>query len=146
MSQKGMNKIVLITESQAKMLLQERESNSHIVKFGEPEPFGPKQYKMPVTIDGVDYSYEEIGFLIEPHHVNGNELYQPHIHIAPELQKQGFGYAIYKEFINEYGNLYSSQWCVTNETGAIKKIYERLAEEPNFDSIKGDGYIIIYLK
>lgn len=145
MSQKDMNKIVLITESQAKMLLQERES-SHKVKFGEPVPFGPKQYKVPVNIDGVDFSYEEIGFLIEPHHVDGNELYQPHIHILPELQKQGFGYAIYKQFINEYGNLYSSQWCVTNETGAIRKIYERLAKEPNFGSIKEDGYIIIYLK
>lgn len=139
---------ILITEKQFNQLLKEYNITDNII-LGEPVAINGRQVKIPVSIDGKSYSEEEINFIIEPHNMGGTELYQPHIFISPDLQQHGFGYRIYRAFIREYGNLYSREYSVVNKTGAISKIYQRLAQEPDIDvAYDRDGqgnYLIAYL-
>lgn len=139
---------VFITESQYKRIMEAYGQNDG-VEFGEPVAIAAQQVRFPVSIDGVAYSTEQINFIIEPHVIQGATLYQPHIFIAPELQQKGFGYRIYRRFVHEYGNLYSSEWSKTNKTGAIDKIYQRLGQEPDitviYDEDKQGKYLIAYL-
>ena len=139
---------ILITEEQFNQLLKEYNISDNII-FGEPVAINGRQVRIPVSIDGKSYSEEEINFIIEPHNMGGTELYQPHIFISPDLQQHGFGYRIYRAFVREYGNLYSREYSVVNKTGAISKIYQRLAQEPDIDIVyDGDrqgNYLIVYL-
>lgn len=96
---------ILITEEQFRTLLKEYAIDDH-VHFGEPVAINAYQVHMPVEIDGKEYTIDEINFIIEPKKVQGTQLYQPHIFIAPEFQKHGFCYRIFRAFIREYGNFY----------------------------------------
>ena len=84
---------ILITEEQFRTLLKEYSIDDQ-VRFGEPVAINAYQVHMPVEIDGKEYTIDEINFIIEPKKVQGVQLYQPHIFIAPELQKHGFCYRI----------------------------------------------------
>lgn len=142
-------KNAFITESQFNELLKEYDVIDGVA-FGEPKAINGRQVNIPVSIDGQNYSAEEINFIIEPHMMGGTQLYQPHIFIKPELQRHGFAYRIYRAFIREYGNLYSRAYSVVDKTGAIQKIYQKLAQEPDIniinDTDEQGSYVIAYLK
>ena len=116
-----------------------------VITFGEEIQINPYQFLLPVIIDGKEMSVDDINFIIEPHNVGGETLYQPHINICDRLQHQGIGYGIYKAFLYEFGNLYSSHWCRTNNK-EIPAIYEKLAKEKDFVVEKNNKYYFAYLK
>lgn len=119
--------------------------NKDNIEFGEEIQINDKQVILPVIIDGNRMSTDEINFIIEIHNVRGEALYQPHIHITSRLQHQGLCYRIYKAFIYEFGNLYSSHWCRTNKE-EMPKIYAKLAKEKDFECNYNDKYYFISLK
>lgn len=139
---------ILITEEQFRTLLKEYAIDDH-VHFGEPVAINAYQVHMPVEIDGKEYTIDEINFIIEPKKVQGTQLYQPHIFIAPEFQKHGFCYRIFRAFIREYGNLYNRAYVVVDRTGSIDKIFQRLGQEPDisvvYDEDMQGKYLIAYL-
>lgn len=139
---------ILITEEQFRTLLKEYSIDDQ-VHFGEPVAINAYQVHMPVEIDGKEYTIDEINFIIEPKKVQGVQLYQPHIFIAPELQKHGFCYRIFRAFIREYGNLYNRAYVVVDRTGSINKIFQRLGQEPDINVIYDEDmqgkYLIAYL-
>lgn len=115
------------------------------VTFGEEIQINDYQVLLPVIVDGEEMSTDDVNFIIEPHTVHGEVLYQPHIHIIPRLQHQGLGFKIYKAFIHEFGNIYSSHWCRTNNL-EIPAIYDKLAREPDITVEKNNKYYFAYLK
>ena len=114
------------------------------VTFGEEIQINDYQVLLPVIIDGKEMSVDDINFIIEPHNVRGETLYQPHIHIAERLRHQGLGFKIYKAFIHEFGNIYSSHWCRTNNR-EIPAIYDKLAREPDITVERNNKYYFAYL-
>ena len=114
------------------------------VTFGEEIQINDYQVLLPVIVDGEEMSVDDVNFIIEPHVVRGETLYQPHIHICDRLQHQGLGYKIYKAFIHEFGNLYSSHWCRTNNR-EIPAIYDKLAKEDDITVERTSEYYFAYL-
>lgn len=125
-----------------------RKINEHIegdIAFGEEIQINDYQVRLPVIVNGKEMSVDEVNFIIEPHYVNGETLYQPHIFINNKLQYQGLGYGIYKAFIYEFGNIYSSHWCRTNDK-AISAIFNKLEREPDIAVEINNKYYFAYLK
>ena len=121
------------------------ESFDNGIQFGEEIQINDYQLLLPVIVDGKEMSVDDVNFIIEPHEVNGETLYQPHINIIDRLQHQGLGYRIYLAFIHEFGNLYSSHWCRTNDK-EIPVIYDKLSREPGIKVIKTKDYYYVYLE
>lgn len=119
--------------------------NNDVITFGEEIQINDYQFLLPVIINGEEMSTDDINFIIEPHEIQGETYYQPHIHIINSLQHQGYGYEIYLAFLHEFGNLYSSHWCRTNDK-EIPAIYDKLSREPDIVVQKTDKYIYAYLK
>lgn len=115
------------------------------VTFGEEIQINDYQVLLPVIVDGKEMSTDDINFIIEPHNVGGEVLYQPHIHICDRLQHQGLGFRIYKAFIHEFGNIYSSHWCRTNNK-EIPAIFNKLSKEDDIAVEKNNKYYFAYLK
>ena len=57
----------------------------------------------------------------------------------------GLGFRIYKAFIHEFGNIYSSHWCRTNNK-EIPAIFNKLALEDDIVVEKNNKYYFAYLK
>lgn len=114
------------------------------ITFGEEIQINNYQFLLPVIIDGEEMSTDDINFIIEPHNVGGETLYQPHIHICERLRHQGIGYGIYKAFLYEFGNIYSSHWCRTNNR-EIPAIYDKLAKEDDITVERTSKYYFAYL-
>jgi len=121
-----------------------RFTNSEIT-FGEEIQINDWQVRLPVIVDGKEMSVDDVNFIIEPHYVSGETLYQPHIFIDERLRDQGLGYGIYKAFIHEFGNIYSSHWCRTNNKEIIS-IFNKLALEDDIVVEKNNKYYFAYLK
>ena len=122
--------------------------NEHIegdITFGEEIQINNYQVRLPVIVNGKEMSVDEVNFIIEPHQVSGETLYQPHIFIADKLQHQGLGFGIYKAFIHEFGNIYSSHWCRTNNV-EIPAIFNKLEREPDIAVEKNNKYYFAYVK
>jgi len=115
------------------------------IEFGEEIQINNYQVRIPIIVDGKEMSVDEINFIIEPHYVGGETLYQPHIFIDKKLQHQGLGFQIYKEFIHEFGNIYSSHWCRTNNV-EIPAIFNKLEKEPDITVERNNKYYFAYLK
>lgn len=115
------------------------------ITFGEEIQINDYQVRLPVIVNGKEMSVDEINFIIEPHYVNNEVLYQPHIFITDRLQHQGLGYGIYKTFIHEFGNIYSSHWCRTNDK-EIPAIFNKLAMEDDITVERNNKYDFAYLK
>lgn len=113
------------------------------VTFGEEKQINDYQFLLPVTIDGKEYSTDDINFIIEPHDINGKTFYQPHINIIEPLRHQGYGFRIYRAFIYEFGNIYASHWCRTNQV-EIPAIYDKLSREPGIKVEKTSKYFFAY--
>jgi hypothetical protein len=121
------------------------ENTNWDITFGEEIQINDFQFRLPVIVNGREMSVEDINFIIEPHTVSGETLYQPHIFIEEKLQHQGIGYGIYNKFIHEFGNIYSSHWCRTNNAEIIS-IFNRLSKEPDITVEKNSKYYLAYLK
>lgn len=119
--------------------------NDTNITFGKEIQINNYQFLLPVIVDGVEMSTNDINFIIEPHKIGRELFYQQHIHIIEKFRHQGLGYRIYKSFIYEFGNIYSSHWCRTNHL-EIPKIYEKLSKEKDFILIKTNKYFYVYLK
>lgn len=116
------------------------------ITFGEETPmYGDRQSRLEVIVDGKVMDVADVNFIVEPHIVHGQTLYQTHIFIADELQHKGLGYNIYKTFVHEFGNIYSSHWCRKNNKEIIS-IFKRLATEPDITVEKTSEYYLAYLK
>lgn len=127
------------------MIINESTFHGEIT-FGEEIPvYKDRQVRLPVIVDGKEMSVDEVNFIIEPHYVAGETLYQPHIFIVDRLQHQGLGYAIYKAFIYEFGNIYSSHWCRTNDK-EIPAIFNKLEREEDIAVERNNKYDFAYLK
>ena len=125
-----------------------RKINEHIegdITFGEEIQINDYQVRLPVIVNGKKMSVDDVNFIIEPHYVSGETLYQPHIFISDKLQYQGLGFGIYKAFIYEFGNIYSSHWCRTNNE-AISAIFNKLEREPGITVERNNKYYFAYLK
>ena len=118
--------------------------NSEIT-FGEEIQINDWQVRLPVIVDGKEMSVDDVNFIIEPHYVSGETLYQPHIFIDERLQHQGLGFGIYKAFIHEFGNIYSSHWCRTNNV-EIPAIFNKLSKEDDITVERNNKYYFAYLK
>ena len=121
------------------------ESIEGNITFGEEIQINDYQVRLPVIVNGKEMSVDDVNFIIEPHYVAGETLYQPHIFIDERLQHQGLGYGIYKAFIHEFGNIYSSHWCRTNDV-EIPAIFNKLALEDDIVVEKNNKYYFAYLK
>lgn len=121
------------------------ESIEGDITFGEEVPINDWQARLPVIVNGKEMSVDDVDFIIEPHYVAGETLYQPHIFIDERLQHQGLGFGIYKAFIHEFGNIYSSHWCRTNNK-EIPAIFNKLALEDDIVVEKNNKYYFAYLK
>lgn len=121
------------------------ESIEGDITFGEEVQINDYQVRLPVIVNGKEMSVDDVDFIIEPHYVAGETLYQPHIFIDERLQHQGLGYGIYKAFIHEFGNIYSSHWCRTNNK-EIPAIFNKLALEDDIVVEKNNKYYFAYLK
>ena len=115
------------------------------IDFGEEIQINNYQFRLPVIVNGKEMSVDDINFIIEPHNVGGETLYQPHIFIDDKLQHQGIGYAIFKAFIYEFGNIYSSHWCRTNNAEIIS-IFNKLSREEDITVERNNKYYFAYLK
>jgi len=132
-------KNIIITEAQYNALVGKPMQ----IEF-DPVQVNDYQFQMKTTINGTPYSVEDINFLIEPHELGDFTLYQPHLHISSRLQHQGLGYALYLAFIHEFGNLYSSHWCRTNQN-EIPAIYAKLNNEPDITVTNNKKYYLATL-
>lgn len=124
-------------------VIRESIGDEHKISF-KPQKIENNCYQMHVLLDGEEFPVEYINFYVNPREIQGQTLYQPHIFIAPELQRHGFAFAIYKQFIREYGNLYSGKLRCMN-TDAINPLYEKLGRESdiNVDNVTdADGNVI----
>ena len=95
--------------------LSKLDLQNAIVSFGEPEEpdFDDESfdrvglYLLPVKLDGIEYSTDELKFVIEEmkKDIDGSEviIYRPDIEIQPQFRGYRLGYKIYKEFLVEYG-------------------------------------------
>ena len=112
-------------------VIRESVGDEHKISF-RPQEIENNCYQMHVLIDDEEVPVEYINFYVNPREIQGQTLYQPHIFIAPELQRHGFAFAIYKQFIREYGNLYSGRLRCMNPT-AINPLYEKLGMESDIN-------------
>lgn len=112
-------------------VIRESIGDDHKISF-RPQEMENNCYQMHVLLDGEEFPVEYINFYVNPREIQGQTLYQPHIFIAPELQRHGFAFAIYKQFIREYGNLYSGRLRCMNPT-AINPLYEKLGMESDIN-------------
>lgn len=130
-----MRKIIL-TESQAKLLLEEIDKNDSIQKliFCEPSdivfkgPISDGGIDLPILIPIVDGKQIGTDFLkisIEEIHPDGETYYQPHIEISPELRRLGIAYKIYLSLI-----LKDYPICNISSIPEIKALWTKLANEP----------------
>lgn len=121
------------------------------VKLGEPESIeGVKgmegAYEIPISIDGIEYSTNEINLTVWPitkmdHGVN-KTLYRLDIKLPEELKHQGIGYQIYKDFLMEYGNIISIHDYRQNNNEIIK-IYKKLSQEDGVNIIDDENCIFV---
>ena len=130
--------------------LSKLDLQNAVVSFGEPEEpdFDDESfdqvslYLLPVKLDGIEYSTDELKFVIEEmkKDIDGSEviIYRPDIEIQPQFRGYRLGYKIYKEFLVEYGNLMSI-WMNRRNEVQIPKIYKRLGQEPGFTMEYRDG-------
>lgn len=124
---------------------------NRMVELGEPEPVddmnGVDNYLViPIIVDGIEYSTDEVSFYVEPRtamdHGVKKTIYRPDIKIKEELQHQGIGYKIYKEFLFKYGNMISVNALRENDN-EIPRIYNKLSMEDGVNYIEDEKCIFV---
>lgn len=92
------------------------------------QDFNDYQSQLIVTIEDIELPISVVNLKVEPRSINGDILYQLHIFIDPMFQHCGLGYKIYKQFINLFGNIYSSNGRRLNDQEIIS-ILKKLNKE-----------------
>lgn len=122
------------------------ESIDGEITFGEEIQIEDKEAViLPVIINGVEMSTDEINFTITPEYLDNKICYRPDILIRPDLRGKGLGFKIYNAFIHEFGNIISPDGFRTNNV-EIPKIYDKLSREPDIVVEKKPGGYYAYLK
>ena len=152
-----MRKIIL-TESQAKLLLEEIDKNDTIQKliFCEPSDIefevasavpngvsvGRGIFQVIPVIDGKEVGTRYVSFLAEEVNVNGENWYQLHIRINEDLRRMGIAYKLYMAFIlqdypvcslfkNRAGTFYSENDASIPSDSAIGGLWNKIASNPS---------------
>ena len=77
------------------------ENHNINITFGEEIQIEDKEAVMlPVIVNGVEMSTDDIKFSITPEYLDNKFYYRPDIFIKKELRGKGLGYNIYKAFIH----------------------------------------------
>lgn len=122
------------------------DHNNINITFGEEIQIEDKEAVMlPVIVNGVEMSTDDIKFSITPEYLDNKFYYRPDIFIKKELRGKGLGYNIYKAFIHEFGNVICPDAFRENNV-EIPKIYNRLAKEPDIVVERKPGGYYAYLK
>lgn len=120
-------------------------SNSK-VKLGEPEDIldypDPDAREIPIIIDGIEQSTDELNLIMTPFEKNGQTLYRLDINLYKKYRNQGLGFKIYKEFLYKYGNIMGYKKFRMNNA-EIPAIYKKLANLPGVNMKKyGDDFFV----
>lgn len=122
------------------------ESIDGEITFGEEIQIEDKEaVLLPVIINGVEMSTNDIKFTITPEYLDDKICYRPDILIREDLRHKGLGFKIYKAFIHEFGNIISPDAFRTNNL-EIPKIYDKLSREPDIVVERKPGGYYAYLK
>lgn len=122
------------------------ESIDYDISFGEEIPIdGKEAVLLPIIVNGVEMSTDDIKFTITPEYLDNKFCYRPDILIKKELRGKGLGYNIYKAFLHEFGNIISPDAFRENNV-EIPKIYDRLSREPDIVVERKPGGYYAYLK
>ena len=121
-------------------------SNS-TVKLGEPEDIldypDPYAREIPIIIDGIEQSTDELNLIMTPFEKNGQTLYRLDINLYKKYRNQGLGFKIYKEFLYKYGNIMGYKKFRMNNA-EIPAIYKKLANLPGVNMEKyGDDFNLL---
>ena len=109
------------------------ESIDGEITFGEEIQIEDKEAViLPVIINGVEMSTDEINFTITPEYLDNKICYRPDILIRPDLRGKGLGFK-------------SPDGFRTNNV-EIPKIYDKLSREPDIVVEKKPGGYYAYLK
>lgn len=149
-------KKVLLNESQMNLLLEEIKKNDLIQKliFADPEkidfeaesaiPAGVSvsrgMYYVKPIIDGTEIPTEYVKLMAEEVKVNGNEYYQLHIYVNPELRRLGIALKLYTAFIkqgysicslysNRTASFYKDNDSTNDSDSAIENMWNKIASE-----------------
>lgn len=106
-----------------------KECTTDDIDFSE-EQINDYQFQMHVFIKNEQIPIGIANFKAEPRYVNGQDLYQVHIFIDKNYQHMGFGYKLFKRFVELYGNVYSGNGRRMNNS-EILSILNKLGKEPN---------------
>lgn len=124
------------------------QKNKWEITFGTPEDiefgmdtFDDTEYQiLPIIVNGVEYTKDDIYFEQDIKNYDGVELNRVDIRLAPELQHKGLGFAIYKKYIQEMGNIIDIKAYRHNEI-VIPKLFAKLATTSGITVVKqGDNY------
>ena len=148
---------VILTESQAKLLLEEIDKNDSIQKliFCDPSdikfevsnevPDGVsvsrRLYHLTPVIDGKEIDGRYLNFLAEEVKINGKQYYQLHINVNKEIRRLGIAYKLYLAFIledypvcslykNRVSSFYSENLSEVSNDEAISSLWAKIAGEP----------------
>jgi hypothetical protein len=148
---------VILTESQAKLLLEEIDKNDSIQKliFCNPSdiqfevsneiPAGVSVsrnlFHLTPVIDGKEIDGKFLNFLAEEVKINGEQYYQLHINVNKEIRRLGIAYKLYLAFLlqdypvcslfkNRVSSFYDENWSENQSDSAISGLWAKIANEP----------------
>lgn len=148
---------VILTESQAKLLLEEIDKNDSIQKliFTNPSdiqfevsnevPAGISVsrniFHLTPVIDGKEIEGRYVNFLAEEVKVGGELYYQLHINVNKDIRRLGIAYKLYMAFIlqdypvcslfkNRVSSFYGENWSEVSSDSAISGLWAKIANEP----------------
>ena len=148
---------VILTESQAKLLLEEIDKNDSIQKlvFCDPSdikfevsnevPAGVSVsrglYHLTPVINGKEIDGKYLNFLAEEVKINGKQYYQLHINVNKEIRRLGIAYKLYLAFLledypvcslfkNRSSSFYSENLDYISSDSAIDGLWAKIANDP----------------
>lgn len=112
------------------------------IDFEEGEELMPGLEHLYVYIKGVKIPDDVVNLDVQ---LTRNNKLQLKIFIGEKFQRLGFGTKLYKSFIRNFGELYSGKGRILNPD-AIKRIYQKLAMEPDIETGEDDISFYAHLK
>ena len=149
---------ILLTESQAKLILEEIDKNDSIQKliFCDPSdiefevsdeiPAGApvNTHTLKIIVNGKEIDSSYLSLLFKEVNVDGELYYQLYVNVNEDLRRLGIAYKIYLSFILKD---YPVCLLFDDSTEEIMSLWAKLANEPNIivdDLVDEDGNKIGY--